>query len=193
MAEIDWKAVHRLEDAAASATRAADRIEESARRIGQQFEPGYGGNGERLIEALESVPQADEAAALRDMLESARSDLEVIRDALGVPVEPHQSLIERMAEAAQAKGDARRRGQFLLDVDNTAIKIPHPYGACDAIDNDGDPYQSQGLADELASLRNQGMFARCDGNHGGPRCADPGCWNDDAPIENGGDVMGGAA
>jgi hypothetical protein len=110
MAEIDWKAVHRLEEAAASVTRAADRIEESARRIGQQFEPGYGGNGERLIEALESVPQADEAVALRDMLESARADMEVIREALGVPVEPHQSLVERMVEAAKAKRGAVPQG-----------------------------------------------------------------------------------
>lgn len=35
--------------------------------------------------------------------------------------------------------------------------------------------------------------AKCDGNHAGPRCADPECWNDDAPIENGDDIMGGAA
>lgn len=26
---------------------------------------------------------------------------------------------------------------------------------------------------------------RCDGNHGGPRCNDPSCWNDDAPLETG--------
>jgi hypothetical protein len=24
---------------------------------------------------------------------------------------------------------------------------------------------------------------KCDGNHGGPRCADPECWNQDAPPE----------
>lgn len=27
--------------------------------------------------------------------------------------------------------------------------------------------------------------ARCDGNHGGPRCNDPSCWNDDTPLETG--------
>ena len=41
------------------------------------------------------------AEAQRDMLDSARSDLDVIRHALGVPVEPHQSLMERMVEAAE--------------------------------------------------------------------------------------------
>lgn len=25
---------------------------------------------------------------------------------------------------------------------------------------------------------------KCDGNHGGPRCADPECWNDDAPASH---------
>lgn len=25
------------------------------------------------------------------------------------------------------------------------------------------------------------MPEKCDGNHGGPRCADPGCWNDADP------------
>lgn len=27
--------------------------------------------------------------------------------------------------------------------------------------------------------------AKCDGNHGGPRCADPGCWNDSPPADLG--------
>lgn len=48
-----------------------------------------------------------ESEALRDMLDSARTDLEVMREALGVPVEPHQSLLERMVKAAQAKRDVR--------------------------------------------------------------------------------------
>ena len=29
------------------------------------------------------------------------------------------------------------------------------------------------------------MNIKCDGNHGGPRCGDPGCWNDDPrELEN---------
>lgn len=47
--------------------------------------------------------QSVELEALRDMLDTARTDLELLREALGVPVEPHQSLSERMLEAAQAQ------------------------------------------------------------------------------------------
>lgn len=50
--------------------------------------------------------KATHETATRDMLESARADLEMLREALGVPAEPHQSLIERMVEAAQAKRGA---------------------------------------------------------------------------------------
>lgn len=50
----------------------------------------------------ESTP-ADEMQALRDMLGDARSDLETLREALDVSVEPHQSLFERMLEAARGK------------------------------------------------------------------------------------------
>lgn len=40
--------------------------------------------------------------ALRDMLTDARTELEQVRDALGVSYEPHQSLHERTLEAARA-------------------------------------------------------------------------------------------
>ena len=38
-----------------------------------------------------------------------------------------------------------------------------------------------GWSVELAPLflHPQAPASKCDGNHGGPRCADPGCWNDD--------------
>ncbi len=52
----------------------------------------------------------EESEALRDMLDSARADMEMLREALGVPAEPHQSLIERMVEAAQAKRGAVPEG-----------------------------------------------------------------------------------
>lgn len=50
-----WKAVHRLEAAADRMSQAADRAEEAARRIAVLLEDGYGGNGLRLIELLESA------------------------------------------------------------------------------------------------------------------------------------------
>lgn len=52
----------------------------------------------------------EESEALRDMLDIARADMEMLREALGVPAEPHQSLIERMVEAAQAKRGAVPEG-----------------------------------------------------------------------------------
>ncbi|WP_051165254.1 hypothetical protein [Methyloversatilis universalis] len=57
-------------------------------------------NGGRRAECEEAANQIE---ALRDMLDSARADMDVMRNALGVPVEPHQSLLERMVKAAQAK------------------------------------------------------------------------------------------
>jgi hypothetical protein len=44
---------------------------------------------------------AEEIEATRDMLNDARTELDMIREALGVPVEPHQTLSERVLEAAQ--------------------------------------------------------------------------------------------
>jgi hypothetical protein len=44
--------------------------------------------------------EADEAAALRDMLDGARHDLDALRVALDVEYEPHQTLMERMLERA---------------------------------------------------------------------------------------------
>lgn len=46
---------------------------------------------------------AAEIEALGDMLEDARAELALLRLALNVPYEPHQTLMERTLEAAQAK------------------------------------------------------------------------------------------
>lgn len=42
-----------------------------------------------------------EIVPVREMLEDARTQLDMIREALGVSVEPHQSLFERVMESAQ--------------------------------------------------------------------------------------------
>lgn len=110
MSEMAMRAASRMESAAADTTRAADRMEEAASRMAHLFEDGYGGNGLRLIDLMEG---SNELQATRDMLDSARSDLETIRTALGVPAEPHQSLLERMVEAAQAKRGAVPEGWHL--------------------------------------------------------------------------------
>lgn len=58
-----WKAVHRMEATADSVSRAADRMEEAARRIAHLLEDGYGGNGLRLIELLEGDKGQEKAKA----------------------------------------------------------------------------------------------------------------------------------
>lgn len=274
-------------------------------------------------------PQTAEKEALREILYSARADLDVIREALGVPIEPHQSLIERMVEAAQAKrgrvtegwklvrspitedmhvaaakvltrahgldGTPQRmldamlaaapaapehsgwaqpevralatpeemqRGYHVLRTVVTALRETGRYrdeegedtdALADLADRLGKPSAApaavpdhSGDAAELrpefsdsaraallwvlwhhqggsspvgqpirfalgmgrhehlsdwqvaeakrwGELRGEVKPEKCDGNHAGPRCADPECWNDDAPIENGDDIMGGAA
>lgn len=50
---------------------------------------------------------SSEAEAARDMLDDARVELDMLRVALGVPVEPHQSLHERMLQAARTRVQAQ--------------------------------------------------------------------------------------
>lgn len=75
-------------------------------------------NGGRRAECEEAANQIE---ALRDMFDSARLALDVIRNALGVPVEPHQSQLERMVEAAQAK-----RGAVPIDRNELQAAGAHP-------------------------------------------------------------------
>ena len=53
--EYMMKAAHRMEAAAEQATKAADRMEESVRKLSYMLEDGYGGNALKLIELLENV------------------------------------------------------------------------------------------------------------------------------------------
>lgn len=50
---LSWQAVHRMEAAADRMSQSADRMEAAANRLAYLLEDGYGGNGLRLIEALE--------------------------------------------------------------------------------------------------------------------------------------------
>jgi len=54
-------------------------------------------------------------------------------------------------------------------------------GEFDSFDYDGD------LADEPWEIAEKALqtkgAGKCDGNHGGPRCDDPECWNDDSLPE----------
>lgn len=50
-----WKVAHHMRESAERSERAADRIEEACQRLAFMLEPGYGGNGLRLIELLENA------------------------------------------------------------------------------------------------------------------------------------------
>ncbi len=66
---------------------------------------------EAILDGIAAAPAADpksiELEATEDMLSSARMELDMLRKALWVSVEPHQSLFERMIEAAESKAAAR--------------------------------------------------------------------------------------
>ncbi|WP_257803317.1 hypothetical protein [Burkholderia glumae] len=53
-------------------------------------------------ECGEKTATADERAALREMLDDARNEFTMVREALGVAYEPHQTLLERTLDAARA-------------------------------------------------------------------------------------------
>jgi len=59
---------------------------------------------QRLEDAITDLH--NEASTNRDMLDDARTELNMLRQALGVDEEPHQSLRERMLEAAQTTRNA---------------------------------------------------------------------------------------
>lgn len=54
-----WAAVHRMEAASERAIQASEQMDQAAQRIAFMLEPGYGGNGLRLIELLEQQPAAE--------------------------------------------------------------------------------------------------------------------------------------
>jgi hypothetical protein len=91
--------------------------------------------------ALAATPPAQaqsvELEALRDMLDTARIDLDMLREALCVPVEPHQSLSERMLEAAQAQ-DVQR------DADIQRAVLAERERICAAIKAEDDHCVTQG-------------------------------------------------
>lgn len=53
--EYMMKAANRMQDAADRSERAADRMEQAATTMRNLLEDGYGGNGSRLLEALQNI------------------------------------------------------------------------------------------------------------------------------------------
>ncbi len=145
-------------------------------------------NGGRRAECEEAANQIE---ALRGMFDSARLALDVIRNALGVPVEPHQSQLERMVEAAQAKRGVVPDGWQLVRSPISADM--HVAAAKVLVHADGLHGTPQRVLDALIAAAPAPSFtvpapaevpmpAKCDGNHGGPQCADPECWHD--PVDD---------
>jgi hypothetical protein len=58
--------------------------------------------------------QSIELASLRDMLEEARAEIELVRESLGVPYEPHQTLFDRILDAC----DAQKSAEAYRKIDN---------------------------------------------------------------------------
>ena len=56
-----WRIVHRMEEAAILNGRHAEQMEQAAQRIAYLLEPGYGGNGLKLIELLEQAELTSKA------------------------------------------------------------------------------------------------------------------------------------
>lgn len=66
MSEDTWKAARYLAEAADTAKRAADRLDESTRTLRHLFEDGYGGNALKLIELFEKAEQQSPGVVIPD-------------------------------------------------------------------------------------------------------------------------------
>lgn len=94
--------------------------------------------GKQLAVVLKAVEQSVAQEATEDMLSTAWTELEMLREALGVSVEPHQSLIDRMLEAAEKTAATRyaafeavrrkfcklQRYSFFLDEKGNVRRVP---------------------------------------------------------------------
>ncbi len=74
--EYMLKAAARMQDAAERSQAAADRIEQNVQRLAYLLEDAYGGNGLRLIEALETAKTAQESEV--ELLQKLQFALEAI-------------------------------------------------------------------------------------------------------------------
>ncbi|QGA37540.1 hypothetical protein GAS19_07690 [Burkholderia glumae] len=110
---LDWKQMagviklrlDRFLKRAAVSPATADRIPDECVASGSScsYAPN-GRHGEMQCRycGKEKTATADERAALREMLDDARNEFTMVREALGVAYEPHQTLLERTLDAARA-------------------------------------------------------------------------------------------
>lgn len=84
----------------------------------------------QLLQMLHAAARRDqERAAMQDMLDDAHIERDAIREALGVLYEPHQSLRDRMLEAARKARPASESREELRDLIGQAINDEIQRGA----------------------------------------------------------------
>ena len=108
-----------------------------------------------------------ERDASRDMLDSTRLELELLREAMGVPVEPHQSLSDRMLEAAkELKGKLdsteQRLQRRMEDIQEQAKRYVTLESNCQAVAAQNEALRS--ALHKLACLGNGDSFGNSVGN-----------------------------
>ena len=98
------------------------------------------------------VPEVgEERQAMIDQLQDQAIELDMLREALGVPYEPHQSLLERMLERAKSlRSEAERACTHLLMCHRFYQRIAPPM--CDGVDAEGSPSQSRELREFVSML-----------------------------------------
>lgn len=107
--DISWPMVHRIEDAASKFGHEADRIEAAAQRMAAMFEDGYGGNGLRLIDLLESA-QSSESAQQRD---AAWAELREIRNAINANAE--ESSLDEVRRVVAQRDELLSAAEYALE------------------------------------------------------------------------------
>lgn len=105
--------------------------------------------GDKGVQSMDSP--ADETQALRDMLDSSRAASDRLRDALGVAYEPHQSLHERVLEAAQRAKDAP---QVAGDEDQAWLDALPGKGGAELQNSDSSSAEKSGSCDEEEAVLN---------------------------------------
>lgn len=63
----------------------------------------FGADPDAIVAPLPVPEVGEERQAMIDQLRDQAIELDMLREALGVPYEPHQSLLERMLEAARGR------------------------------------------------------------------------------------------
>ncbi len=98
------------------------------------------------ITQLPAPPEArDDPAhtieALNDQLRDQAIELDMLREALGVPYEPHQSLLERMLEAARGRAGSGAAPEPPAQEPGTAAEIEALRAECERLRADAERYR----------------------------------------------------